>query len=158
VNLTYVLHDAGWATAVIADGDRRREMVVSYLSDSLAEMTQSALTLLEGAETARFSFDDEPGEHRFVVTRSSPEFVDIRVLWFDDLWTGLPDERGSEVFVCSCSVARFAGEVLSCLQHLLSEHGLNGYKQKWVAHDFPSDIFDALQAKVHERKRQKATA
>src|SRR5205085_4556315 len=112
MTLSYILHGAGWATATVADAGQQREMIVSYLSDSLSDMAQAAIRLLEGAESVRFSFDDEPGEHRCIITRTDRSNASARVLWFDELWSGFPDERGTEVFSCTSTVAQFCDEVL----------------------------------------------
>jgi hypothetical protein len=156
MTLSYLLDGTGWATATIAHDGQQCQMTVSYLSNSLSELTQAAICLLEGADSVRFAFDDEPGEHRCIVTRSAENEVQIRVLRFMELWSNLPDERGEQVFGCGCSLARFCGEVLSCLQRLLDEHGIEGYKQRWVIHDFPLERFERLQGLVHERRKQKA--
>ena len=158
MTISYTLHNAGWATAEFSDAGQNRDMVASYLSDPLAEMAQAAICLLQDANSVKFSFDDEPGEHRCIVTKLPDAKVQIRVLWFEELWSGLPDERGKEVFSCCCSIAQFCGEVLSCLQSLLNEHGLEGYKQRWSNNDFPSDKFESLKKLVHERRKQKLSA
>jgi len=158
MTLTYHLDGAGWATATIANEGEHRDMTASYLSDSLLEMTQAAICLLEGADAVRFSFDDEPGEHRCIITRVSDADARIRVLWFDGLWSGLPDERGSEVFTCTTTTARFCGEVLSCLQRLLADHGLEGYKTLWVSHDFPSEKYERLRTLIYEHRKEKSSA
>ena len=80
MTFTYHLDGAGWATATIANDGQQRHMTVSYLSDSLYEMTQAAICLCEGAASVRFSFDDEPGEHRCIITRISDTDAQIRVL------------------------------------------------------------------------------
>ncbi len=158
MTLSYILDDAGWASATISHDGQRREMVASYLSDPVAEMADAAICLLQGADSVRFSFLDEPGEHRCYVTRVEGSDVQIRVLWLDDCMPALPDERGTDVFACRCSLARFCGEVLSCLQHLLAEHGIEGYKQRWIDSDFPSERFERLRALIYESHRQKASA
>ncbi len=158
MTLSYVLHRAGWATATTAHSDSRHEMRVSYLSDPLADMARAAIGLLEGAASVRYAFADEPGEHRCIVTRISDREALIRVLWFDDLWSGLPDERGAEVFNCTCAVARFCGEVLACLQCLLDEHGLDGYKELWCSNEFPSELHERLRRLIDERRRHRAMA
>jgi hypothetical protein len=155
MTLSYSLSGTGWATATIEHEGQRREMTVSYLSDALSEMTQAAICLLEGADAVRFAFDDEPGEHRVVVTRSGEADVQVRVLWFRELWANLPDERGELVFSGDCSTARFSGEVLCCLQYLLDEHGAEEYKRLWVSDDFPKEKFERLRGLVHERRRTK---
>ena len=152
MKLSYRMDGTGWATATIADAGREREMVVSYLSDSVLEMARAAIGLLEGAPSARFCFADEPGEHRCIVDRISDREARIRVLWFEELWSGLPSERGEEVFECTCTVARFCGEVLACLQSLLKEHGMDGYKSLWVLHDFPADELARLSQLVRARR------
>jgi hypothetical protein len=42
-------------------------MHVSYLSDALDDMAEAALCLLRGGREASFGFEDEPGEHRWIV-------------------------------------------------------------------------------------------
>ena len=157
MTLSYILGQAGWATVTISHDTQRLEMNASYLSDSLPEMTQAAICLLEGADSVRFFFEDEPGEHRCIVCRTGDSEAKIRILWFDDC-AGFPDERGSEVFFCTCSIARFCGEVLACLQRLLDEHGVDGYKQKWVEHDFPTERLERLRGLVRKRYEQKSSA
>jgi hypothetical protein len=156
MKLSYVLDEAGWARAIISDAGQQREMNVTYLSNSLSDMARAAILLLEGSDSVRFSFDDEPGEHRCIVKRTNESDAHICVLWFEELWSGLPDERGTEVFSCTCTVARFCGEVLSCLQCLLEEHGTGGYKEKWLSHEFPSTELKRLRELISARRRTAA--
>ena len=144
MTFSYVLDGAGWASVTIAQDGRYRKIQVSYLSDPLYDIVQAAISLLEGAESVRFSFDDEPGEHRCIITRTGNADANIRVLWFTDLWSKLPDDQGEEVFNCACSVAGFCKEMETCLQHLFDAHGIDGYKKLWVGADFPSEPFDRL--------------
>jgi hypothetical protein len=46
--------------------------------------------------------------------------------------------------------------VLSCLHSLLDEHGVEGYKQRWVNHDFPIEEFERLQNLVEGRRKTQA--
>jgi len=92
MKITYKLDQAGWANTTIADDGKHRNMIVSYLSDALCDMTQATICILEGADSVRFSFHCEPGEHRFIINRTSDAEVQIRVLWYEDLWSKLSEE------------------------------------------------------------------
>ena len=67
MELIYDLAGAGWAGARISDGLRHRDFSVSYLSDALGDMAKTAVRLLNGSREESFAFQDEPGEHRWMV-------------------------------------------------------------------------------------------
>jgi hypothetical protein len=145
MQLVYQLAGAGWADARISHNSSYRDMVVSYLSDGLGDMARAALQLLHGAREVSFSFQDEPGEHRWILSRGEADSLHIRILWFDDTFTSRPRERGAEVFTCDCVVLDFVGQLSYVLQSILADEGLEGYKLRWQNHEFPLDTFTELQ-------------
>ena len=139
------------------EADRRLEIGrISYLSDGLKDMMKAAVGLLEGATRVWFLWHDEPGEHRWIINRVNDE-LEIRILWFDDAFKALPDERGREVFCLTCRLAKFVGEVLACGRSLLAEHGEQGYSDEWCS-EFPDEEFGRLEWLINERKKKKRTA
>ena len=131
-------------------------MSVSYLSDALGDMANAALRLLHGDREATFSFEDEPGEHHWLLNRGEADSLHIRVLWFEDTFNHRRLERGVDVFACDCAVLDFVGQVSHVLQSILKDEGIKGYKQRWQNHDFPLGTFNEIQrflsARPIERK------
>ena len=145
MQLVYQLAGAGWADARISDSSGYRDMAVSYLSDGLGDMARAALQLLRGMREVSFSFQDEPGEHRWMLSRSEADSLRIRILWFEDTFSPRPQERGTEVFKCDCALLDFVGQVSSVLQTLLADEGIEGYRRRWQSHEFPLDTFTEIQ-------------
>jgi hypothetical protein len=63
--------------------------------------------------------------------------VAVRIFEFREIWGGRPDEEGEVIFHAQCRLRTLAGALLSELQKLERTYGLDGYRQKWVEHDFP---------------------
>lgn len=157
MKLSYKLTGAGWASSLVEDGERRFEIGrISYLSDALKDLMKAAVGVLEGATRVWFLWHDEPGEHRWIIERSGDGLV-IRILWFDDAFKALPDEKGKEIFRFTCRVANFVGEVLACGQALLAEHGEEGYRDEWRS-EFPEEEFGRLEWLISERRKKKRDA
>lgn len=150
MKVVYTLAEAGWATSTVSDGDKRREMTISYLTNAPLDMIKAAIAILEGAESVRFSFDDEPGEHRWIIqAKETNEALQVRVLWFDDICCALPDEAGVEVFRCYSTRRAFAGEIRAALREVLQRHGMKGYKRRWVNARFPIKRLRQLEHRLH---------
>jgi hypothetical protein len=97
-------------------------------------------------------FTDEPGEHECVVTRTGTDGVQIRVFWYQD-WTPPGRDTGDEVFVCDATVSEFCQTVFACCKRLLDEHGEDGYKGRWIAHEFPIETFERLSRLLYPPRR-----
>jgi hypothetical protein len=134
LRLSYILHQHGWATASISDGESTVESDVSYLSDALGDLARAARGILRGLPEATFSLQQEPGEHRFVVTREG-ERVRVEVYRFAD--TFARSKRGDLVLTAECSLREFATECTNCLRRVLDEHGEAGYRERWKNAEFP---------------------
>ena len=139
-------------------------MSPSYLSDALRDLASAVNTLLrmDYPGEVRCSWDDEPGEYRWIFNRvesgdwaSSTAIVSIRVLEFDHLWAHEEDDAGREAFVTNCSAMRLATQVKGQMQQILNEYGLDGYKERWGKYAFPTDEFEKLSEWIDEAKRSK---
>jgi hypothetical protein len=142
---TYQLEGAGWAVARIQDGTKFIDATVSYLHDSLRELAEAAIALARGAEHARVVFMDEPGETQLIISRSGQE-LSFEARWFDDWnsWGMHPAEKFQVVLSGRTTVARFVGEVRKAIEALLEEHGIEGYKAKWIEAEFPKELLADL--------------
>jgi hypothetical protein len=147
LRLSYTLHDHGWAVASITDGTTVVETDVSYLSDALGDLARAARGILRGLPETTFRFQQEPGEHRVIVSRDG-DCVRLRVYRFRDTISLARDgdllldvERGLREFATAC---------INCLRHVLDEHGETGYREKWKNHPFPLEEYHAL----HDLRRK----
>ena len=137
--LTYDLDEAGWAYLDIEDDGGKINITISYLRDSLREMATVAKELVEGAESARVVFLDEPGETRLVLNRKD-DVLSYEVQGGDD-W----GDRELKVLMSGKTTpTRFVSEVKKELQSLYEEYGEALYVQRCIHYKFPTDLLQVL--------------
>lgn len=129
----------------MAVGDQAITLSASYLDDALSDLVLATRLLLEGSDLERVSWAEEPGEYRWVLERDGDD-LRIRILTFDDLWSGLPDSAGAEQFDATCPLDAFRAAVAAGARRVLDEHGARGYREKWIEHEFPTEDLAALEA------------
>jgi hypothetical protein len=151
LSLNLTLAGTGWMDATVSADWTGVTMYVSYLTDAPKDLGWETVALLGGAEVVRCSWLDEPGEWRWVLTRSG-EALHVVIRRFADWSPQVDDERGSVFFEAECGVTRFATQVRGQLQRLLNEHGEEGYLREWQ-HTFPVREMDRLGELIAERKR-----
>jgi hypothetical protein len=147
LSIAYRLTGAGWSECDLASGNVSVTISASYLGDALGDLARAVLAIVRGEAFSRSSFDEEPGEYRWLFTRDGNR-VWIRVLAFDDLWGKQSDEKGKEVFRAEASVDELAGALVTALDAVLKDYGTTGYREKWIEHDFPASEHAALAAAV----------
>ncbi|MEK7832802.1 MAG: hypothetical protein AAB401_17045, partial [Acidobacteriota bacterium] len=155
LSISYKLTGSGWAECALEIDEQGIVTTASYLSHALERLLESVVELLRGQPEATASFDEEPGEYRWRFKRIDEQTISIRILWFNKLWGREPDEKGKLVFEATCRLRTFAGAVLSASQQLFAEHGIEGYKEKWVEHDFPLKLQDELKRLLAEGRQAK---
>jgi hypothetical protein len=146
MRFSYRLVGTGWSEATLDDGDTAVTITASYLSDALGDLVTAAVLLNEGAEEVRFSWEEEPGEYRWIFERISPENVALRILWFDDQMDEQPDVAGKAVFVTTEPITALSVAVANGARALLNEIGESGYAEKWVEYPFPTTALEQLEA------------
>ncbi|MGW1879995.1 hypothetical protein [Streptomyces sp. NPDC001975] len=126
-------------------------LTVSYCTDGLADLVAGAGGVYGRQRTARFFFDAEPQELRWVV-RATDESVEVTIYEFADVAVspGLPDSDGTVVWRSVHPRPVFAHAVLDAAQHVLAEHGEAGYRAKWMLHPFPIGLVQDLR-RLHLR-------
>jgi hypothetical protein len=152
MRLRYRLTGTGWSEAVLEDDDRAVTVSASYLSDALGALARGALAVLRGSGEVRFSFDEEPGEYRWVIRKKDSETYNLTLLEFTDLWANKPDEAGKVIFDRTFSRLEFGRMVLKALEDVRHEHGEEGYKAKWCEHDFPARELAELHSQIEKEK------
>lgn len=139
-SLDYALEGAGWAGAIVRDGDAEVTMSVSYLHDSLNELVQAGVVLAGGGNTARVVFMDEPGEHHLNFSCSN-DVATYEVRWYHHWFSwGEGKENENEIVLSGVATRnRVTGEILKVLNYLFEDHGLETYKRLWGEHEFPRE-------------------
>jgi hypothetical protein len=150
MEFTYRLTGLGWSEARIADDETTATITASYLSDALGDLLAAVGLLLEGAAGARCSWDEEPGEYRWIFVRDE-ESVHLRVLGFAELWGGESDDRGATVFETRQPLTTLAAAIADGAAAVLAEHGLAGYVARWAEAPFPSSRLTMIRDQLAAR-------
>ncbi len=144
LSITYGLTGTGWAECKISDDQNACAITASYLSDALFNLILAANAVIRRFPCVIFSFDEEPGEYRWVIFSPRLNEIDISILSFDELWGDKPNADGKLLFRTVCLPEAFANAVHAAAGTLLATHGEAGYFQKWSEHPFPKNQFEDL--------------
>lgn len=147
MEFSYRLTGTGWAEARIADEDSWATITASYLSDALGDLLEAVGVLLEGADEARCSWQEEPGEYRWIFRRTTSD-VQLRVLSFPDQMRPEPDEDGVPVFETQQPLAALASAIVDAAQAVLDENGEDAYQRQWVEYPFPSGHLSMIKRRL----------
>jgi len=151
IEFTCSLAGSGWLEASISDGLQHRDLSATHVgSDALWGLAPSVNALLGTAERAACIWREEPGEYRWLLERHG-ENLTVSILWFDQDFPQLPDEKGTIVFSTECRLLKFAIQVKTQLRELLERHGASEYQLLWK-HPFPLDEYEKLQLYVRDWK------
>jgi hypothetical protein len=137
LNIEYSLSGSGWAECKLSDGSSSCELTASYLSDALQRLVVAATAVISGFRCVSFSFDEEPGEYRWVIHTPRLNEIELEILEFDELWGEKPDSEGVSLFKTRCLPETFAKAVASAAQSVLDANGEEGYQDRWSEHPFP---------------------
>lgn len=131
LNLNYIIDGTGWATIEISNGLETVNLNVSYLHDSLKDLTVSVLELKE-RNKSQVLFMDEPGEHLLVLSKVSDNEISYDLRWYDD-WVswGLTDVNNFKIMLSgTVSFTHYTSIALENLDKIYNEFGMEKYKQK----------------------------
>ncbi len=151
MRIKYILGNAGWVTVNIHSDGEAVTMRVSYLHDSLRELAEAAIALGDGTVDAQVIFMDEPGEHHLLFSRLDNDIALVEIRWYDDWasWGIHSEEEYTTLLTTKVLIKDVQKEILDVLEGILSKFGAEGYKQKWIEHDFPMAEYENLKA-VHQ--------
>jgi hypothetical protein len=148
MRIEYRVEDAGWATVDVVCSGHHLQMTASYLHDSLRELARMALAV-DVEDESRVVFMDEPGEHHLIVRRETAEILRVEVRYFQDWKSWNMDDGDGELRLqCATSPAELRWQVLAALRSVLAECGVDGYREKWGEHEFPTSEYAALCGKA----------
>jgi hypothetical protein len=152
VEIRYELTGSGWAECTVRVDSAWVTVTASYLSDALDNLACAIAAALRGHPRPTASFDEEPGEYRWIFEPLPEGQVRVRILQFEELWGDRPDEEGNQIFAAECRLRTLAGAMVSALQTLEQQYGIRGYREKWVNYDFPLSRLTELQELLKSEK------
>jgi hypothetical protein len=147
VEFTYRLTGTGWSEARLAHGSNWTTITASYLGDALGDLLEALGVLLEGAAQARCSWEDEPGEYRWLFERTDSD-VHLRVLAFPDQYAEEPDDQGKLLFEAQTPLREMAEAIADGAQSVLNEYGEDEYLRQWKEHPFPVSHLKLIQGNL----------
>lgn len=140
------LEGRGWFAIKISNGINEVEIKASYLSDSPIDLISSIRTVLDGSRDARCSFQNEPGEYRFIFEKNN-EMISVKVLEFFKSFNKESNDMGKLIFEGTDDLYTFAKRIKRQYDRLLYNHGLDGYKNIW-GYDFPASELERLNESI----------
>lgn len=135
--LTIRLHHLGWLAATLTNDAVTVKLTASYLRHATADLVKSATALAEGAVHVECRWLEEPGEFRWVFDRLGPD-VRLRVLWFRETLSDLPDDAGELVFSTVQQLDVLLTAIADAATDVLESMGLDGYLNAW-GEPFPAE-------------------
>lgn len=151
--IRYTIEGAGWALLHIEYGTEGHEFSVSYLYDSLSDLSKKTIDLInKSASKVEVIFMDEPGELRLELIRNNNETIQIIGKWSDE-WLGELNNLSTEYemkFNYEVEFKLFAQLVYEILDSIYKEFGVEGYKEKWINHEFPLENYLKIKSFISE--------
>lgn len=144
---SYRLTGTGWGEATLTDGSTGVVIPTSYLSDVLGELLLAIGAILEGALHAECSWDEEPGEYRWLFDQADGQ-VSLRILAFDSGWPRQPESQGTAVFQTAGLMNDMAFAIVNGVEAVLSEYGEEEYRRRWVEYPFPTEALTLVKARM----------
>jgi len=138
LKLTYNLTGAGWSQLVITVNNKKKILESGYLEDTLGDMVRAAIFVLGGGYRADIHFEPEVG-NIFLLLRLTV-WDAVEVIQNDEI---VFSEKGLRDSLPSA--------ILSMAQEVLDTYGLDGYRGKWIEHEFPKAEMDLLASLINKR-------
>jgi len=150
--IDYRLLDSGWAECTVQAENISQELSASYLSNALGNLVLAAAAILAGLRSVATSFDEEPGEYRWVIEYTGGVEISLKILSFNELWGNKPNSEGKILIQTTCYPLVFGEAVANAASRVLEKYGTQGYVEKWLEHEFPSRELNLLNEYIAQWK------
>lgn len=134
----YRLTGSGWAECELRIGQHAVTATASYLSDPLPAMLKGLCSILEGWNSAQWSFEEEPGQFRWLVERHPGDRLRCRVYAMAESFDHRPNDAGELLFDAEADFAEFMRAVCSGVIEVLRTYGERQYAERWARYPFPT--------------------
>lgn len=132
----YCLESAGWAYGFIEVNSQRVDFSPSYLSDAFGDLLRGLVDLLKGEARAIFLWDEEPRGLKWKLALRDPNTLSLIITEYDDTFR-IDQQEGVNVIDTNYNFLEFIREIVKEAEQLLLTHGIVGYQDSWVEHEFP---------------------
>ena len=157
LQLKFRLRRSGWAKLTLVAGRRRLAIDVSWLQDSMNDLLQVVIGLLQDWNAGRVIFIYEPGSYECLLTRQEEELVVEVFDRPDTMWGSREhDPRSPRVFTARTDPRALACELVRELDRVYRQHGFTGYRHRWMKTDFPVSRYLVLVALLDRSNRRRA--
>jgi hypothetical protein len=143
--------ESGWAYAHLSDGIKELVVTAPFSPVDVLRDFVDAVQSLQTVEMAHCCWSQEPGELHWRLLRKNDD-LEVEILSFPD--TSIPGRHRGDpisIFKAHTSWLRFAREVLSSLESIKTNLGLEGYERE-CRHPYPNEAYEKLQNAIHERR------
>ncbi|MFK7760134.1 MAG: hypothetical protein AB8C13_09315 [Phycisphaerales bacterium] len=152
--LDYKITGQGWAVCDVEVGEQKIVATASYLDDAFGQLVCATLLLRQGAHMSGVSFPEEPGEYRWMFEKTPGESggIRIRVWFFEELWSYLPETDEKKILDGVVQAEVFYRALLSMIENVFAEYGEEGYKERWNGDEmpFPMALYNELARLIDE--------
>jgi hypothetical protein len=151
LSLSYAIIRRGMAELKFGVKGREHVIRASYLTDPLLDLTDTAIELLQGVSDAAVVCMDTNGEHQLILQREDNHQLNFEVRWFEKWasWGQSDQDCYTLCFKGNTSTRHYCFQVLSVLEKIDREIGLQQYKRAWIGSDFPSAAYLSLKKILH---------
>lgn len=148
--ISYNLVGKGWAICLLSLNGEKFFLNTSFLEDALGNLAKATLRIVKGEKFASASFLEEPDEsiveYRWNISSINKKEILVEILWFDEWKVNEPGKAGKTILQFRCEQLFFAKKIIKCLDEVLEENGLEGYKEKCLGHQFPFNEYIELKS------------
>lgn len=130
IDISLKLIGKGWLEANLDNGEKSYNITASSLSDGIKDFIIAIALLLEGNIMSQCSWQEEPGQYRWVF-ETNHSTVNIRILLFEQAFSKQENNKGQEVFLGEDSLLRLGRMVARSIQRLIDFHGEEAYQELW---------------------------
>lgn len=143
MKFVYELSGSGWADGFIEIESNNVCFTASYLTDALDDLLRCLISIIPECvpypqNKTVLEFDEEPAGTEWTFERIAKDTVSVKIVRYEDL--ALKESPVLELDSI-CPLTDLAKAVLIALDILLEKHGVDGYKKRWVLHDFPMNLY-----------------
>ena len=143
--------ESGWAFAYLSDGSNELTVTGPYSPVDVLRDLVDAVQSLQTAEAADSCWAQEPGELHWNLRRSGKD-IEVEILEFSEIsFPGHHRGKPVSVFKSRTNWVTFARQLLSSLESIKTDMGLNGYERAW-RHPFPTEAFEKLRVAIQREK------
>ena len=142
--IDYKLTGSGWADCTISDGEQSCKITASYLADALGDLVLAANALLHWFNSVSFSFEEEPGEHRWELTKRRSNDFELKIFTAYRDYEKDANLEYRLVFQTVVTAKEFGKAVHETATKLLADYGEDGYLERWQLYPFPSEGLNEL--------------